>query len=191
MVSVPLGVLMLVGAYAYLMVKKPELLKGTMSTLSIVFNHLQTVLICSQLQLDWPNSVSTALTTIGFDFFSIEVGRPECFIGEVDEEKGGPWYLFSAAQLGILALLFLLIYFGALLDRLRLACQIMRFNRIHRAHERDVVAARKAGEQQRASAGEAHAGIREGVHTRRIDAARRKANFREDKLELVETILFG
>jgi hypothetical protein len=196
-VSVPTAVLIAVAAYAYLMVRKPELLKGTITTISILFSHLQTVLICSQLQLRWPKTVSTALDVIGFDMLSIDIGRPECLIGGVDESLGGSWFLFSAAQLFVLALLFALNLFASQLERLRLRCQLSRFSRSDSAAERERAAQREA-HQQEATAADAHEQpfTRRGGRTRlrrarRTHQAHKSSQFRIDQLELIETVLFG
>jgi hypothetical protein len=196
-ISVPTMVLMAVAGYAYLMVRKPELLKGTITTISILFSHLQTVLICSQLQLRWPKTVSTALDVIGFDMLNIDIGRPECLIGGVDESLGGSWFLFSAAQLGVLALLFTMILFASQLERLRLRCQLSHYKRKDGAAERERSAMREAHQQECTTADANEQPIsRRGARTRlrrarRTHHAHKKSQFRIDQLELIETVLFG
>ena len=58
---------------------------------------------------------------LSINLFSIEIGRPECLIGEdgVDERLGGTWYLINTMKLTATTTLFLLLLISSLCEWLR------------------------------------------------------------------------
>ena len=76
----------------------PEVIRGGGSTFSILFDHSQTVSIFAQLQLEWPPAVRSVLEILGVNVFSLEISRPECLLGTVDQETGGAFYLINMVK---------------------------------------------------------------------------------------------
>ena len=104
-------VLLMFGFYAWLMINHPDTLMGGVSTFMIIYNHVQTISIFSQLQLRWPPTVLAIIEMCSINLFSIEIGRPECLIGDnMDEESGGPFYMINMYKF-----LVLLVFFAAIL----------------------------------------------------------------------------
>jgi hypothetical protein len=200
-ITVPACVLIVVAAYAYLIFKRPWLVKGTITTISILFSHLQTVFICAQLQLRWPGSVSTVIRTIGFDVLSIDIGRPECLIGrQVDESLGGGVFFLYSVQLAVLAVLFSLMFSASWLEGLWLRCRLHRYQREDRAVERERSAANERAQHKTHTTSDESTTQNtmrsRSAYTRRMRARRTQravaASTRfTDQIEVVETVLFG
>ena len=103
------GLVFLVG-YAWLVQRYPGMIQGGWSTFAIFLQHTQTVSIMCQLRLQWPPTVLAILEGLGFSLFSIEIGRPECLLGDVDENLGGPFYMISMIKFIILLFTFLALW---------------------------------------------------------------------------------
>ena len=96
--------------YAWLIHRYPAVLRGGVPTFMILYSHAQTVHIFAQLQLRWPPSVLQLLEILGVTLFQFEMGRPECLIGSVDEDMGGPFYLINMVKFIALIVVFFSLF---------------------------------------------------------------------------------
>ena len=159
--------------YTWLIQKYPEALRGGISTFSILYHHAQTVSIFAELHLDWPPTVLKVLEAMSINLFSIEIGRPECLIGEVDEGLGGPFYMINMCKfIGLLAIFVLLF----LTQR---ACWLRGYAKVR--EERAEVKRRIRSGQQ----------VDERARERRKRRLKIKNDALVDKIEMIESIVFG
>ena len=118
MCGMGVGVILFLVGYAWLIHKFPDAMRGGIATFSIMYNHMQTLSIFAKLRLRWPPSVLALCNAMGIDIFSIELTRPECLIGNVDEETGGPFYLINMIKfIIILTVFFMLLVIPRLIAR--------------------------------------------------------------------------
>ena len=115
------GLVFLAG-YAWLVQRHPEMIQGGWGTFAIFLQHTQTVSIMGQLRLQWPPTILAVLEGLGFSIFSIEIGRPECLLGEVDEGLGGPFYMISMIKFILLLFTFAALWAWARLLATRGRC---------------------------------------------------------------------
>ena len=97
MAGAGLLIVMAFAFYTWLINTYPAALRGGISTFSILYHHAQTVNIFAQLNLQWPPTVIAVIDALGINLFSIEIGRPECLIGKVDESMVGAAYPITAS----------------------------------------------------------------------------------------------
>lgn len=185
MIALPVIIMLGIGVYAWMMLKNPRLLRGSISTFTILFSHAQTINIFAQLQLPWPRSVDILLEYLGINLFSFEIGRPECLIGEdVNSDLGGVYYMLNTGRLLAVAVAFILIFLVGTCERFRLSVQLKRAKKaaqdeIHNRWKK----AKQSGQRQTTRTVDRH--------RMRIERQVMKSTVRSDRLELVETIVFG
>ena len=82
------GSLMLVGlvSYVWFIQTHPESLTKVISTASILISHVQTLSIIMNLRLSWPPSAEAVTSAMVVNIFELETLRPECLVGEENED---------------------------------------------------------------------------------------------------------
>ena len=112
----PAACMLGLGLLAWVMVRHPEMISGSLCTISIIYSHAQTFSVFVELHIRWPPTVLPLMKYLSINLFLIEIGRPECLIGEagVDERLGGTWYLINTMKLTATTTLFLLLLISSL-----------------------------------------------------------------------------
>ena len=164
--------------YMWLTNYHPGALRGGVSTFIILYQHAQTVAIFEQFSTEWPPSIVTVFEIFQINLFSIEIGRPECLMGKVDETWGGPYYLISMFKfIGLLGI-FVGIAVGQQYVNLRYRLALVM------EHRRAQAWLRKPHTREEGAS----------FHVERAKWKRRlwrQSAATTDRLELLESIMFG